>query len=69
MRTIGNVLLLVGQGFILYHHVGFGIILKLLGCGIICREFLKTKDYDFVIVMAAFATLDASKLLSILLNR
>lgn len=68
LRILGNILLLSGQGILLYNNVSLGIIIKLIGGGLIMSEFIKSKDFDMVITMSAFFILDASRLLTLVLS-
>lgn len=64
-RYLANFGLLVGQGFLLYGDIQFGIMIKIISGGVILYSMAKYKMWDMVIVLSAFLILDSSKLIQL----
>lgn len=61
-RYSGNLLLLIGQSFILFSDIKIGIAIKLIGGCLIAISIINDHMWDMTVVLCAFMLLDLSKL-------
>ena len=63
VRYLANLLLLLGQSFILFYIEDIGILIKLIGGVLIIYSLVPLKLWDMIIIVCAFNILDMSKLI------